>query len=197
MPEAGFANPAHDLARAFRIMLDAMARPGRIYRFEPELSPPPALGRESAAIALVLCDFQTPVWLGENLRTQEIEKYLRFHTGAPLTQAIEDATFVFTNAAFALPDLSPLMTGTHEYPDRSATLVVTTGTLKPSAGVELSGPGIEHTRSFDAPPLDRQFWDRMIQGRTEFLLAVDVFFVADGALSAIPRSTRIAVAEAH
>ncbi len=197
MLEASFANPAHDLARAFRIMLDAMARPGRIYPFVPELSPPPAFDRESAAIALVLCDFQTPVWLGKNLRNPEIEKFLRFHTGAPLTASKEDATFAFINAGFPLPDLSRLLTGTHEHPDRSATLVITTDSLEPSAGVVLSGPGIEKTQLFNAPPLDRQFWSTMIQSRTGFPLGIDVFFVSDGALAAIPRSTRIAMAEAR
>ena len=98
MIESAFINPSHDMARAFRPILDAMANPGRILPFAPALSSPPGFAPEAAAVAITMCDFQTPIWLEEELRTPAIEHYLRFHAGAPLTQIETDAAFVFADA---------------------------------------------------------------------------------------------------
>ena len=85
MTEASLASLSHDLARAFRPVLNAMANPGRIFPFGPALAPASGLTLEAAAVAIALCDFQTPIWLAQDLRSPATEHYLRFHTGAPLT----------------------------------------------------------------------------------------------------------------
>ena len=118
MIEAVFLNPSLDMAREFRPILDAMANPGRILPFAPALSSPPGLSPEAAAVAITLCDFQTPIWLERELRTPAIEHYLRFHAGAPLTQIETDAAFAFVDALYAVPDLSQFSKDTHEYPER-------------------------------------------------------------------------------
>jgi alpha-D-ribose 1-methylphosphonate 5-triphosphate synthase subunit PhnH len=196
MTEAAFANPAHDLARTFRPILDAMANPGRILPFAPELSPPAGLAREAAAVALTMCDFQSPVWLQEKLRTPAIEHYLRFHTGAPLTQSELDAMFVFADAGHGVPQLSLFSRGTHEYPDRSATIVIQTGQLRSDLGVTLKGPGIQTARRLGVGSLGTDFWQQMIASRADFPLGIDVIFVAPEAIAAVPRSTHIHLMEA-
>jgi alpha-D-ribose 1-methylphosphonate 5-triphosphate synthase subunit PhnH len=195
MTEAAFANPSHDLARAFRPMLDAMANPGRILPFAPQLSPPEGLTREAASVALALCDFQTPVWLEQVLRTPAIEHYLRFHTGAPLTRTETDAMFVFADAGHGVPGLSLFSRGTHEYPDRSATIVIQTGELRSDLGVTLKGPGIQTLQRLGVGSLGADFWQQMIASRTDFPLGIDVIFVAPETIAAIPRSTQIQLME--
>lgn len=195
MTEAAFANPAHDLARAFRPIIDAMANPGRILHFAPELSPPAGLTREAAAVALTLCDFQTPVWLQEVLRTPAIEHYLRFHTGAPLTLSMADATFAFADASRGLPELSLFSKGSHEYPDRSATVVIQVGQLRGDLGVTLKGPGIQTKQWLGVDSLGVDFWQQMITSRVDFPLGIDVIFVAPDTIAAVPRSTQIQLME--
>lgn len=194
MTSTAFANPAHDSARAFRPMLEAVARPGRVFPFEPEIEPPPGLSRELAAVALTLCDFLTPIWLSPTLWTADIERYLRFHTGAPLTTELAGTSYAFAAAEYDLPEFSRLPRGTHEYPDRSATLVIGVGALNEGQGVaELSGPGIKMPCKLDAPPLGPMFWADLMELRDDYPLGVDVLLTAPGAIAAVPRSTDIAI----
>jgi alpha-D-ribose 1-methylphosphonate 5-triphosphate synthase subunit PhnH len=195
MTEAAFAKPSHDLARAFRPILDAMANPGRILLFVPELSPPAGLSREAAAVALTLCDFQSPVWLHVSLRTTAIERYLRFHTGAPLTRSEADAMLAFADADHGVPELPRFSRGTHEYPDRSATLVIQVGQLRGDIGVTLKGPGIQTVRRLGVASLGADFWQQMIASREDFPLGIDVILVGPGTIAAIPRSTQIHLKE--
>ncbi len=195
MTEAAFANPAHDLALAFRPILDVMANPGRIQRFAPPLSSPSGLSTEAAAVALTLCDFQTPIWLGEGLRTPAVEHYLRFHAGAPLTRVANEAFFVFADANQGIPALELFPKGTPEYPDRSATVIIQTAGLRSDAGVTLRGPGILTERRLAVAGLDAGFWQQMIASRMDFPLGIDVIFVGPETIAAVPRSTLILLME--
>jgi len=196
MSETAFTNPPHDTARTFRAILDAFARPGRILPFAPVLVPPKGLSPGAAAAALTLCDFQTPVWLGHGVRAATVENYLRFHTGASITRDEGAAAFAFASAAHGIPDLSSFSIGTHEYPDRSATLILEVGTLTPEPQIELTGPGIETVHYFEVTPLAPQFWNQKIELREAFPLGIDVLFVAPGSIAVITRSTQIRMMEA-
>lgn len=195
MTEAGFVNPSHDLAFAFRSILDALSRPGRILPFAPRLQAPPHFGAEAAAVALTLCDMQTPIWLGEGLRHAETEKYLRFHTGAPITDDQGAASFAFVDGRHGCPAFTNFAWGTHEYPDRSATLVIKVDSLDGSRGVSLTGPGIQFEHRLDARPLCRAFWTGMIAMRGDFPLGLDVIVIAAGVIAAVPRATQISMSE--
>jgi alpha-D-ribose 1-methylphosphonate 5-triphosphate synthase subunit PhnH len=195
MIESAFVNPSHDMARAFRPILDAMANPGRILPFAPALSSPPGLSPEAAAVALTLCDFQTPIWLERELRTPAIEHYLRFHAGAPLTQIETDAAFAFADALYGVPDLSQFSKGTHEYPDRSTTIVIQTEQLRGDLGVTMRGPGILAEHRLGVAALGADFWQQMIVSRGDFPLGIDVIFVGPETIAAIPRSTQIHLME--
>ena len=91
--EGGFADQSIDAARAFRAVLDAMARPGRIYQLTGA-RPPAPLSTAAGCVALTLCDPNTPVHLSGDLDTPEIREWIGFHTGAPVVGASE-AMFAF------------------------------------------------------------------------------------------------------
>jgi alpha-D-ribose 1-methylphosphonate 5-triphosphate synthase subunit PhnH len=62
----GFDDPVNQCQATFQALLQAMARPGRLYPVPAPACVVPGLGAGSAAIALTLVDFETSVWLDEN-----------------------------------------------------------------------------------------------------------------------------------
>ncbi len=195
MTEHGFSDVAVDSAHAFRAIMQAMARPGRVTDLAVRLDAPAPLLASTAAVALTLCDFQTPVWLTPALRSDRVMHYLRFHAGAPVTPEIESAQFVFATAEEVLPAPELLLQGTHEYPDRSATLILqVTGFA--ADGVRLSGPGIRGSEGFGVAGLDARFWTAMAANHACFPVGIDVIFTAPGQVAALPRSTEIRIPEA-
>lgn len=190
MTERGFADVAVDSAHAFRAIMQAMARPGRVMDLSVDIAAPEPLLASTAAVALTLCDFQTPVWLAPELRSETVMHYLRFHTGAPITEDASLALFVIAAAGQGLPPPSLLLQGTHEYPDRSATIVIQTAGFAPGT-VALTGPGIRGSASFGVAGLEDGFWAAMAENHARFPTGVDVIFAAPRQVAALPRSTAI------
>jgi alpha-D-ribose 1-methylphosphonate 5-triphosphate synthase subunit PhnH len=193
MSETGFTNTAIDSAHAFRIIMQAMARPGVAVRLEAALEAPAPLYVTSAAVALTLCDFQTPVWLSPALRNERTVQYLRFHTGAPLVEQMEAAQFAFLPAEEWNP-VSLFAQGTHDYPDRSATLVIQAKQFN-RRDVVLTGPGIKGAVGFGVEGLAQAFWAAMVENHARFPIGVDVIFAAPQSIAAVPRSTAVRIAE--
>lgn len=188
---SGFADLATDSARAFRVMLDAMAHPGRILRIAPELEAPLPLLSPAAAICLTLADYDTPLWLDATLHTPEALNYLRFHTGSRIETDTAQASFLLCTEASAAAALAAANRGTAEYPDSSATLIIQLASFAPGEKLILQGPGIDGTRSFTSCGLDRRFWDLMADNHQLFPLGLDVFFATSTEIAALPRSTHI------
>ena len=185
---------AHEAAEHFRILLDAMARPGHAFAFAPKPGAPNPLSAGMATIAQTLCDFQSPIWLAPVLRTDAVKSHLKFQTGAPITSDAASAHFAFMNAIDGLLPLSAFSQGTHEYPDRSTTLIIQVEELA-GGEVELSGPGLKLPITFGSKSLPRSFWIEMIGNHSQFPLGVDVILVSGSEIACIPRSTSIALQE--
>ncbi len=195
MSELGFTNLAVDSAHAFRTIMSAMSRPGRIHTLSTRLEVPPPLGHSAAAIALTLCDFETPIYLAPALRSPRLERYLRFHTGAPLMGRAKDAAFAFVRADELLPDAEELARGSHEYPDRSATLVVQTESISNAGPAELTGPGIKGTATLGVAGMSGRAWQFLADNHAGFPLGFDVIFTSPVAIAALPRSTAVRLME--
>ncbi len=194
MTERGFSDVAVDSAHAFRSIMQAMARPGRMMPIGAGIEAPEPMFASAAAVALTLCDFQTAVWLAPELRTERVMHYLRFHTGARITEDPGKALFLFAVAGDHLPAHDLLQQGTHEYPDRSATLVIQAEGFA-LGHVELSGPGIRGFERFGVAGLGNGFWAAMRENHERFPVGVDVIFTAPGLVAALPRSTAVNVVE--
>ena len=190
MTERGFADVAAQSAHAFRSIMQAMARPGCVMDIGVDIAAPEPLLASTAAVALTLCDFQTPVWLAPELRSETVMHYLRVHTGAPITEDASLALFVIVAAGQGLPPPSLLLQGTHEYPDRSATIVIQTAGFAPGA-VVLTGPGIRGSASLGVAGLDDCYWAALAENHARFPTGVDVIFAAPRQVAALPRSSTI------
>src|SRR5215469_14489506 len=137
---AGFAEPVLAAQATFRVVMDAMARPGTIRRLAGVAAPAP-LSATTAAIALTLLDYETPFWLDPPLAdTGEVGKFISFHTGARVTADPAAAAFAFVAAPASAPPFARFAQGSAEYPDRSTTLVLQVAQLAEDNGMILRGP---------------------------------------------------------
>jgi alpha-D-ribose 1-methylphosphonate 5-triphosphate synthase subunit PhnH len=178
-------NASMGLARDFRTILDAMARPGRVGAVSDKTDAGP-LDAAAARVLAVLSDRDAPVWLAPSLRTEAIDRFLRFETGAA---AVEDPSA----AAFLVGDWSALAhldipVGTPEYPDRGATLILNVPRLETGGGVTLTGPGIETSHALDSG-LPADFWAARAANHALYPLGWDAVLTNGARLAALPRTT--------
>lgn len=181
----GFADPATQAQRCFRLLLDAFASPGTVHRVDAGVTPPPPLMPASAALLLTLADADTPVWTDAG---PAADAWLRFHTGCP---AADLGTATFALATGTPPPLAALAPGTEEAPHRSATLILHCAALTAGHGWRLTGPGIAAAHHLHAPGLPPGFLAERRADLARYPLGVDVILCAGDRLAALPRTTAI------
>lgn len=190
--EAGFDDPVLGGQRVFRAIMDALSRPGTIQAIDFPSVPPAPLTRELAAVALTLCDPDTPVWLDPALMESDaVCEWLAFHTGAPLTTEPKDAAFALVSHADLLPSFERFAQGTDEYPDRSTTIVLALPALDGGAALTLRGPGIKGETSISPSGLPADFVSQRADNKARFPRGVDVLLVTAGQVIGLPRTTRV------
>ena len=178
----GFTDAPVQSARAFREILEAMARPGTIRSVEGALPPAP-LSVAAGVALLVLTDPTTPLLLAGAADCAAVRDWVAFHIGAPLVAA--------DLAAFAVgtwDDLQPVTRfkiGAPDYPDRSATLIVEVERLT-NHGPAITGPGIALATWLSLPETAAFRVNRAL-----FPLGFDCLFTCGDRLAGLPRSTRV------
>ena len=186
-----FRDPGRDSQRVFRSVMRALAEPARPVPLQYAIAPPDGLSTGAAAVLLTLADFETTFWLDEPAaKVAAIGDYLRFHTGARLVGAASDATFAVITDPVRMPALATFAQGTHEYPDRSTTLIIDAAQLD-DRGWTCRGPGIDGTRTFGVARLASTFVAQWEENGAGFPLGVDIVFVAGRSIAGLPRTTRL------
>ncbi|HEY2246367.1 MAG TPA: phosphonate C-P lyase system protein PhnH [Bradyrhizobium sp.] len=188
----GFADKVLSAQSTFRSVMEAMARPGSVQRVIASVGTPPPMMRGVAAIALTLFDHDTPVWLDEKMsQTIDVARWLKFHSGAPIVADTAICHFALIADPAALPDLDRFSLGSNEYPDRSTTLILQVASLTQGPASQLRGPGIDGSAVLNATFEPKDLFDRLAINATLFPRGIDVVLVADDAIVAIPRTTRL------
>lgn len=189
---AGFADKVLSAQTTFRSVMSAMARPGNVQRIAAVSGAPAAMMRGTAAIALTLFDHDTPLWLDPSMAaTSGVAKWLKFHTGAPVIADQSVCSFALIGDAPALPALDHFAFGSNEYPDRSTTVILQVESLEEGSAFELRGPGIDGVAVLRATLQPPDLFERLAINATLFPRGIDVVLVADDAVVAIPRTTRL------
>lgn len=189
---AGFSNPVIAAQSTFRAIMEATARPGRIQRVTADVIPPAPLMRASAALALALFDHDTPIWLDDAITAGgDVARWLKFHTGTPLTDDPAAASFALIGDGDALPALERFALGSADYPDRSTTLIIQVESLGEGDSFRLRGPGIDGETTLQASLTPADLFDRLAINAALFPRGIDVVLVHDDAMVAIPRTTRL------
>jgi alpha-D-ribose 1-methylphosphonate 5-triphosphate synthase subunit PhnH len=185
---AGFADAVAEAQRIFRFVLDAMAHPGRVVVIPADilLVNKSGLADAAAALALMLLDFETPVWLDG--AASHAAGFLRFHCGSPIVSEPKASRFAFAADLAALPPPSIFDLGSDDYPDRSTTLILEVPELRSDGPLTLTGPGIRDRNSLHVG-LDAAFWRARAELAAQFPLGLDIVFTCRRRLAALPRTT--------
>jgi alpha-D-ribose 1-methylphosphonate 5-triphosphate synthase subunit PhnH len=100
-------------------------------------------------------------------------------------------SFALIGDGSELPQLDRFSLGTDEYPDRSTTLILQVESLTEGPSFDLSGPGIDRTAVLRATIKPLELFERLAVNVTLFPRGIDLVLVADDAIVAIPRTTRL------
>ncbi|MFQ0813740.1 carbon-phosphorus lyase subunit PhnH [Brucella anthropi] len=194
--EGGLVDPVTDAQAVFHAVMHAMANPGRIYPLQHAATPPKPLTPELGVIAATLLDHDATVWCDAAIRAQEsATAWLTFHTGAPRVDHADAAQFALVSHVSGLPPLAGFSQGDAEFPDRSTTIVLAVASLTAGQGFVLKGPGIDGERALHVEGLPQDFTRQWRENGAQYPLGVDLVLVCDGAVAALPRTTRISALE--
>ena len=186
-----FEHPSHDSQYVFRQTLKSMAEPGSIITINSKIVSPPPLSIATAAICLSLLDFETYLWIEPSLATDDVKQYLKFHTGLKFAEQPDQANFCILGTQ--IPDLSLFNTGTDDYPENGATLIIQADDIASHAQLQLEGPGIETYRHLSISYIKKRFWLDRDSLQSLFPRGLDLIFTCHNTMASIPRTTRINV----
>jgi alpha-D-ribose 1-methylphosphonate 5-triphosphate synthase subunit PhnH len=191
----GFGEPVFHAQSVFKLMMDAMARPGTVQTVSPDAAPPIPLGIAAGAIALTLCDHDTPVWLSAGLVKSAVPQWLGFHTGAPVTSEKAEARFAVVESGASLSSFGLFAAGTQEYPDRSTTLIIQLADLEGGRRLALMGPGIKSVTDVAPLGLPDSFLRLWTENLALFPRGIDIVLTSGSRFLCLPRTTKITATE--
>ena len=189
MMQPGFADPVTAAQACFRAALDAMARPGRVHDLESGVTPPPPLDPASAAVLLTLVDQETPLWLDPDAAAAR--DWIAFHCGA---RCVTDPAACAFGVALSMPALAGLAAGSHEMPERAATLILQVRAIGHGPRYRLFGPGLREPALLRVDGLPPDFAAAWQGNHARFPCGIDMILCAGTQLVALPRSATVAEA---
>jgi alpha-D-ribose 1-methylphosphonate 5-triphosphate synthase subunit PhnH len=202
-------DPVFDAQEHYRLLLDAMARPGTINVLPRiPLTPPAGLPAAAALLGFALLNADVAFY-AEGKDAATMTRYLTVNTSARSAPK-DEADFIFASGGSPASLIAGLKTGTLSYPEEGATLVATVdamageaqglGTATPEArtvgvpalALTLKGPGVAGSKTFFVAGLSVQLLEALLVCNSEFPLGIDLI-LADPAdrIACIPRSSKV------
>lgn len=189
--DGGFTDPVFASQAVFRSVMDAFSMPGTVVDLGEVAKGPAPITLAASAILLTLADYDTPVWFENASDVQSAVDWLGFHSGAPVTQEREKASFAVLTGNSRIEDWQGLAQGTLSYPDRSTTLILPVISMAGGATLHLIGPGIESIQSISPVGLPEGFVAWMQANNASYPLGLDIVLVCGSEALALPRTTRV------
>ncbi|MBL0714860.1 MAG: phosphonate C-P lyase system protein PhnH [Desulfosarcina sp.] len=185
---SGFSEPVFQSQDTYRLILHAMAFPGRIMTGTFGIGRDILMHEASAAVCLTLIDRETPLWLQDGYE-HSLGSWLRFHCGCVLVDDPSTAAFALILEPCRMPSLDRFHSGTPMHPERSTTLILQMDGLDDSSGISLSGPGIPATIDLSVTTLPDPFWEQRQRACKDFPQGLDMVFACCSRLAVISRTT--------
>jgi alpha-D-ribose 1-methylphosphonate 5-triphosphate synthase subunit PhnH len=182
-----------DAQAHYRLLLDSMARPGKINIMPSlELTTPQGIHAAGALVGFALLNSDVSFYV-DGPSAEDVSLYLLVNTSARPAEA-EAADYVYLNGTAAAEILYRLKTGTLPYPESSATVIAAVEELGGETGLvlTLSGPGVDGERQLSVAGLDTALLEALVTINAEFPLGLDLVFTdPTGRIACIPRSSRV------
>lgn len=190
-------------SRAFRVLLDCLARPGKIGQLPPppynDLPPLPD-GRPPNTTAVAACmslldqrvrfvHAHDNRWLTDD---QPLSRWITLRSGSRVVApATADFALLYDTASLSL--LSDLQEGSLLYPEQSCTAFLCVSELVANGSTfRLTGPGIAGVTTVGTMSHNPIQMELLLARRDRFPLGIDLFLIDDhGRCLGIPRTTRI------
>ena len=190
--EPGFKHEATDSQSVFRVALNALSYPGRLWTVEAESGLPGRGHAAAAKLMLGLLDDDCLVWLSSSLANSDVSSWLRFHTGCQFVRNIALADFVWVGEGDVMPLLESMNAGDDEYPDQSATCLIEVSEINTDdGGWYLQGPGIEVTQMLKVEKKPYDFDVQWSRNHSNFPRGVDIYFISANVIAGLPRTTQL------
>ncbi|WP_307225007.1 phosphonate C-P lyase system protein PhnH [Pectinatus haikarae] len=180
-----------DAQQVYRLLLDAMARPGKINTLSMSecLKPPRGLQSGTAAVALTLLDQGTGFCFLSAGRQEP--DYLTANTGAA-AQSVDVAELIIFSGCECV-QLDKVCCGSLLSPEQGATLLIMVEELSSTEGrlcLRLTGPGIRNHCDLFINGLALKNLETISCMNKEFPLGIDVIYTdKSGNVACIPRSS--------
>jgi alpha-D-ribose 1-methylphosphonate 5-triphosphate synthase subunit PhnH len=184
--------------KTFRTLLQAMSRPGQVYRLErvAEIKSGSVDHPHLFSVLLTLLDQEVGFCL-VGPEKENLQRAVSELTRCPVKD-LSDADFIAVLGGESRREILRAKRGTLEYPDTGATVIYQVEFLeegnngKPT--VRLKGPGIRQDRTAVIQGLGKNELSDLRDVNSEYPLGIDCIFVdRTDRLMCIPRSTRIEV----
>jgi alpha-D-ribose 1-methylphosphonate 5-triphosphate synthase subunit PhnH len=181
-----------DAQQHFRLLLDAMARPGKLQLLNGDsLQPPASLNPAAAGIALALLNTDVRFYAS----SEPAAGYIRLNTDARPVNP-EEADFLFIGGNERPDTLERAKTGQPAYPETGATLVIGVErlSLEPelnSVVIHLRGPGVPGQKDVFVQGLSTDILAAIREKNREYPLGVDVMLTDPaGLVCCVPRTNQ-------
>lgn len=184
-----------DAQQHFRLLLDSMARPGKINTFpSSDIVPPAGLNQAATLTGFALLNVDTNYHIiGEN--RADIATYLLVNTAAQQV-GIDMADYIFLPGNYNGDGLKDVRVGTPVYPEDSATLIITveaisSEVIQNALLISLKGPGVNGEATVFVKGINPLLLNYIKEQNIEYPLGIDLI-ITDGQnnILCIPRSNR-------
>ena len=188
-------NPVFDAQLHFRLIMDSLARPGKINKLDGiDIHPPTGINNASAFIAMALLNQDVSFFLSN--QDLQISDYITINTASKTTTP-DKADFMFINGATSERILESAQIGTLLYPETGAFVIidvdeVSNTYIQKAKKLVLSGPGNEAEKEIYINNITDGILVTLSNLNSEFPLGVEVFITdRSGSIIGIPRSNKI------
>ena len=192
--------PVRDTQLTFRVVLDAMARPGTVKQL-PVAARDAPVNPWLAAVLVTLVDHEVSLAVEPFGGADLLERFVRQRTAVAAASA-DRADFVVAASDCLDPSLPlRLRQGTLAYPNDSATLLILVPTLDQTTSADdgaalslaLAGPGVPAGHGFTVAGLTPALFEARDEA-AEYPCGIDLILVdPNGRVAGLPRSTAIQV----
>lgn len=192
----------YDAQTHFRLIMDSMARPGKLNVLNGvTIGPPQSLNPASAFIGLALLNGDVSFYVAQN--PDAVADYFVSNTATQSATA-DEADFLFLTGTDNPDALIDAKIGTLSYPDTNATAVIGVETINDEPQTDpahelaltLQGPGVNGQKTVYVQGLNKTLLTTLRYKNAEYPLGIDTILTdPQGCICCIPRSNQFVVGD--